>query len=624
MDPVIRHLYIDLSGRSASSPYIFGHNLEHTRACVSGGLSAEMLRNRKFAGRPQARKGVSAEWYAVGEKAFFCNDTDPYVRHYKENGMWRRNERDAQTVQNPIAGQPAGIGQRGICLQEGKRYIAAVVARCDRPVTLDIALLDGSGQTLALSALPLDGTGWKRHETVLTAAGSDRAGQIIFTFREQAEVIFGAVSLLPEDHFHGMRSDVVSLMKDMGIGMLRWPGGNFAGEYRWQDMFLPVDERAPLQAYMEDETQPYTHGYDMHQIDTDDFIALCREIGAEPFITVNLAWDTPEECAAWVEYCNGSSDSRYGSLRAKRGHMEPYSVRYWSLGNEMGHGHMEGPMTPERYASLCRPAAEAMLAVSPELRICNSGPFTAHRHPKEWIEGSAKVLAPVSEYLSYHTYNPVRYDFTGPEGIRKTYEAVVSSAFENEKELLAQRAVMPDNIHISYDEWNLWAEWFRSSNAMQGIYTACMLHMLLKNSAKVDMPIACYFQPVGEGAIDIFPDGSEYAANGQVFSLLKVHKGAALCRVEGAEGYEAAASVSGGTLSVTLVNADYENGINFCLDLPLEPIETRLLSASDLLPGSHMEVSSPVLAREGNKTRVDMPPRSIALLRFRLPEGETK
>ena len=40
--------------------------------------------------------------------------------------------------------------------------------------------------------------------------------------------------------------------------MLRWPGGNFAGEYRWQDGLLDADERAPLEAYMENETQPYT------------------------------------------------------------------------------------------------------------------------------------------------------------------------------------------------------------------------------------------------------------------------------------------------------------------------------------------------------------------------------
>lgn len=36
------------------SPYLFGCNLEHTRSCIYTGLSAQMVRNRKFAGKPTA------------------------------------------------------------------------------------------------------------------------------------------------------------------------------------------------------------------------------------------------------------------------------------------------------------------------------------------------------------------------------------------------------------------------------------------------------------------------------------------------------------------------------------------------------------------------------------------
>ena len=93
---------------------------------------------------------------------------------------------------------------------------------------------------------------------------------------------------------------MIECMKEIGISMLRWPGGNFAGEYRWQDGLLDADERAPLEAYMENETQPYTNGYDYNEVGIDEFIALCREIGAEPFLTINLANASPEENAAWV------------------------------------------------------------------------------------------------------------------------------------------------------------------------------------------------------------------------------------------------------------------------------------------------------------------------------------
>ena len=391
-----RKLTVDTTVQRANSPFLFGHNLEHTRACVSGGLSAQLLRNRKFAGRPGARTGVSAEWFGIGDRAYFCNDRDPYVSHLKPNGMWRRNETNAQTVQNPIGGEPAGIGQGGLFLRADGRYTLAVVARASRPVTLTARLTDRTdGETYAQARFDLSGGDWQRCEAALSAPKRDDEACLRLSFTEPAAVVFGAVSLLPADNFHGMRRDVVDRLKEIGVGLLRWPGGNFAGEYRWQDMFLPVDRRAPLQAFTEDETQPYTHGYDMHEIDTDDFIALCREIGAEPFITINLAWDTPEESAAWVEYCNGPSDSEYGRLRALRGHESPYNVRFWSLGNEMGYGHMEGPMEPGQYAAVARAAAQAMLQKDPTLTLCSSGPYEGDR-AAAWIEGSAKALLPLA------------------------------------------------------------------------------------------------------------------------------------------------------------------------------------------------------------------------------------
>ena len=89
----VRVLEIGSADGGIVSPYLFGHNLEHTRSCVAAGLSAQMLRNRKFAGRPgfgvPEHAGVASEWFGIGARAFFCNDRDPYVRHRRDNGMRR-------------------------------------------------------------------------------------------------------------------------------------------------------------------------------------------------------------------------------------------------------------------------------------------------------------------------------------------------------------------------------------------------------------------------------------------------------------------------------------------------------------------------------------------------------
>ncbi len=140
-----------------------------------------------------------------------------------------------------------------------------------------------------------------------------------FYFYGKATVTVGAFSLMNNDNFHGMRKDVIECMKQIGIKILRWPGGNFSGEYNWKDGLLPADMRSPFESYLGIETQPHTFGYDFHEINTDDFCALCREIGAEPFITINPAWNTPEESGQWVEYCNGDENTEYGRLRIERG-----------------------------------------------------------------------------------------------------------------------------------------------------------------------------------------------------------------------------------------------------------------------------------------------------------------
>ena len=613
-----RILTLDTAEMTPSSLYLFGHNLEHMRACVSGGLSAQLLRNRKFAGRPGARTGVAAEWTGIGGRVYFCNDKNPYVRHFSDNGMRRRNETNAQTVLNPIAGQEVGICQSGLYFRPDMGHILAVVVKCSAAVTLHAALMNEEDVSIASARFDIKATGeWERFEAALPAAHGGKGG-LKLTFSERAEVVIGSVSLLPEDHFHGMRRDVVDQLRALGVSLLRWPGGNFAGEYRWQDMFLPVDMRAPLQAYTEDETQTYTHGYDMHEIDTDDFVALCHEIGAEPFITINLAWDAPEACAAWVEYCNGAPQSRYGALRAGRGHEEPYNVRFWSLGNEMGYGHMEGPMNPDEYAALGGAAARAMLAVTPGLEICASGPYSSPDRAAEWVNHSAMALYPMASYVSFHTYNHYERDFTCDIGIRKAYEQALAAVEENISGLRALRAVTPGALRISYDEWNMWAAWFRQGNALEGLFTARMLHAMLTESSGLGAPLMCYFQPVGEGAIDVYPDRAALAANGQAFALLKAHKGAALCRIEGSRSYEAVASVKNGALSVSLINASYDDEAAYALKNCGAFAGARGLRADDLLPGSRFDDFTPDVQAAEGEARVTLPPRSVVLLQFRL------
>ena len=622
------NLTINLKETQAFSPYVFGHNLEHTRACINTGLSAQMLQNRKFAGMSSKNQGVAFKWFAIGgTNAFFMmNDHDRYTRHDGLFGMQRKNELYAQDIQNLNAGQRVGIGQGDIAVQQGKRYEMRTVTKVNLPTKLKVELTDRTGNTCygstEISLKPTDD--WQISEFTLTSSATDLEGCIRYTYTEGSRVRVGALSMMPEGHFHGMRPDVVANLREIGPAVLRWPGGNFAGEYRWMDGLLPSDMRGPLQAVMEIETQPYSDGYDYHEINTDDFIALCREVGAEPFLTINAVWNTPEESANWVEYCNGSEDTKYGKIRAERGHKEPYNVRFWSLGNEMGYVHMEGPSGPAGYAEMAGKHADAMLKVSPDLEMWSSGPYPND----DWAKLSAAALSDRVKYVSQHNYSSPEHDFCGcsykyttPEEIESTYNAIVRSCFNNLELARRMRTSLDGTgkeLHISFDEWNQWFSWYRPSCVGEGIFTARMLHIFMSESNALDIPICCYFQPVGEGAILITPTESRLTANGQMFSIMKEHKDGKLCKIDGDDEYLALASVKENVLTVTLINPDYKTEREFNFTVKGKMQSAELYSSDDIRPYTYFTKSPLTVNKKGKAVKTTLPAHSVAILRISL------
>lgn len=619
---------IDLSVAESFSPYIFGHNLEHTRSAVNGGLSAQMLKNRKFAGKPQANLGLAAHWYPIGHKVLYLMPSNAaYTKHICLPNMHRRNERNAQVIENLEGGQAVGMGQHDLALVENKTYELRTVTKVSKPIRLKIELVNRSGNRIygshILSLVP--SADWTTNTFNLTSSASDDDACIRYTFTEQAELSFGALSMMPSDNFHGMRRDVVENLKKIGPRLIRWPGGNFAGEYRWKDGLLPVDQRAPLQAYTEIETQPHSDGYDYHEISTDDFIALCCEVGAEPLLTINLAWQSPEESAQWVEYCNGSADTEYGKLRVERGHKEPFNVHFWSLGNEMGYGHMEGPNTSERYAEYAMRHSDAMLKVTPDLELFSSGPYPND----DWARKSAAKMADRVKYISLHGYfGPTAYHggglhYTTPEETAVTYRAIVNSALGANDHINRMRKCLDatgEKLHISFDEWNQWYSWNRPSCVGEGIYTARMLHLFLNKANELDMPVVCYFQPIGEGAIIVDRKDSQLTANGQMFSMMKAHQEGKICKVTENDDLSTAASLHGDTLTLTLINDEFDKERTFSFPLKTKGpvISAVLYSSEDVRPYSYFQESSLNVTITRTSFSTQLPPHSTALIRFKI------
>ena len=488
--------------------YLFGQNIEHTRSAVQGGLLAQLVRNRKFAGKPD-RRGVALMWEAYGDHAQYDHSSFTCHRHAARSRMVRRNERHCQVICGLTDNGEAGIKQDKLGIRGGVSHtLKAVVSSYHPEDTAMVLRVTSGGKVVAERTFTVNTKtrlDWTRISLDFTIPENAYA-EIYVGVKGRSMGAVGAVSLLPADNFRGMRADVIENLRDIGTSVVRWPGGNFAGEYRWRDgLIADPDERTPLQSYTEIETQPHSLGYDSNDIGMEDIIALCERIGADPFFTINASWDSPQDSADWVKTCNGR-------------------VKLWSLGNEMGYGHMEGPKTPKGYADMVRPHAEAMLKADPNLTIVSSGNYLTSG--TNWIENAAKALANVAPIVSYHRYDFWgAFDFSNPERTEAIYQSVSKSADYALAGIRDFRAKLPKEITISYDEWNIWYMWYREEGIIDGLYSAKMLTNFMRNWEALGLSIVCYFQAINEQAICVSPFESHLTSTGEAMRIMKGHVG---------------------------------------------------------------------------------------------------
>ena len=276
------------------SPLWFGHNLEHTRSCVWQGLSGQLIRNRKFAGS-SSRGGLARHWQRIGpegclfriERAVGVLNMNGEAYTTRFGGVEARGgaTQQSQRIQSFRQGERCGIAQPGIALTKGREYECRLALLSDRRLSVDVRFsARGAGGRYSTDVAVAPGE-WLEHRFTFTSPASDDDTFLEISFEGPGALWVGSAALLPADHFLGMRRDVIELLKEMSVPILRWPGGNFAGCYLWKDGLLPVDRRAPFPGA---GILPHTDGYDDHEIGTDEFVALCREIGAEPWITINM------------------------------------------------------------------------------------------------------------------------------------------------------------------------------------------------------------------------------------------------------------------------------------------------------------------------------------------------
>ncbi|MBN1509408.1 MAG: hypothetical protein JW955_21355 [Sedimentisphaerales bacterium] len=481
---------------SPINPFIYGQFVEHLGRCIYGGIWAEMLEDRKFcfpitADYKPYRSLVDTRFPVVGAssweilgpaEAITMVDKDPFVGRH-----------------TPQIRSGAGIRQRDLGVVHGKDYVGYIwLAAVKSSPSVDVTLAWGDDpnarQTLHMDAIQRR---YRKHPFQFTAgASTDKAMLEIRVARGTALV--GTVSLMPADNVRGMRADTLSLLRQLGATMYRWPGGNFVSGYDWRDGIGDRDRRPPRK-------NPAWTGVEHNDFGLDEFIDFCHEVNAEPVIAVNTGLGDAYSAAQQVEYCNGSTRTVGGSWRAKNGHAKPYGVNYWCVGNEMWGPWQLGFMQLSHYTLKHNQVAEAMWKVDPSLQLIGSGQLgTINREhdPSEkrgWSRGMLEQCAEHMNYLSEHFYcgrnrdNLVAHVNQLANEIRQKVEG--HRRLQGELGLLDKRP-MP----IAMDEWNYWhhpyvyGELGCAYDLSDALGVAVGLHEYFRNSDMIQM--AHYAQTV--------------------------------------------------------------------------------------------------------------------------------
>ena len=212
------------------------------------------------------------------------------------------------------------------------------------------------------------------------------------------------------------RPEVLEILKRLAPPMIRW-GGCFASYYHWRDAVGPREQRNPMLNLCWD-------GVFSNQVGTVEFVDLCRALGSEPLMCVNMesdgrpTWATPfpganlrgtaEEAAEWVAYCNDPANT----LRRSHGRKKPFGVRYWQIGNETSYGYwaatgerkfVRDGFDCDRTIEVTRRFAQAMRAVDPDLKLIAWG-------DDNWAPRICEKLGGLIDMVAFHCHFPSRRD----------------------------------------------------------------------------------------------------------------------------------------------------------------------------------------------------------------------
>ena len=429
-------------------PTMYGIFFEDINFAADGGLYGELVKNRSFEFTPDHLLG----WQAFGKVEIL--DDGPFDKnpHYARLRTMGHGDWWTGLVNE---------GFFGIGVERDKEYRFSVYARVPDGGTqmLRVQLIEPytqeEHQEFTQADIKVTSRDWQKYTVVLKSRKTAPKAQLrLFLCNENGRSGSGVmdvehVSLFPVDtwkgHENGMRRDLAQALADMKPGVFRFPGGcivegvTLENRYQWKNSVGPVENR-PQNKNRWESTFTYRYYPDYFQsygLGFYEFFLLSEEIGSEPLPVLNVGmacqyqnWNNEsahapateeglkeyiDDCLDLIEFANGSTDTKWGKLRADMGHPEPFNMKLLGIGNEQW---------DEFYFKRVRIVADAVRKAHPEIKIIGtSGPDSAGHNFEIGWEAMKRQKA---DLVDEHFYRPIswfknewqrydRYDRTGPK-----------------------------------------------------------------------------------------------------------------------------------------------------------------------------------------------------------------
>ena len=265
----------------------------------------------------------------------------------------------------------------------------------------------------------------------------------------------------PLSNERGFRRDVIDLVRDLQVPIVRYPGGNFVSSYCWEDGVGPVEQRPH-------RLDLAWYSLEKNEVGLNEFYHWAKDAGTEVMMALNLGTRGIADACNLVEYCNHPGGTKYSDLRIAHGQKEPYGFKTWCLGNEMDGPWQIGSKTAEEYGKLAAETAKALKIIDPslELVVCGSSNMDMPTFA-QWEDTVLSHTYEHVDYLSLHTYYGNRKgdteDFLAKSDDMEEFIRTIVATCDYVKAKKRSRKKMM----LSFDEWNVW---YHSNNADSEIY----------------------------------------------------------------------------------------------------------------------------------------------------------